>query len=153
MHCPQCMNECMHVTPRSRGYGDVTATYIRKSKIPPRIYTKHQYRQELECGSTVIIYIPIEKYKYMLSQRVIQYYRNITSLKIQNNIIHEEIYITKRCSRYSKRTSGAKQERNWEEELRWRPSYGCALTTTGGSAAHSDQLQPSYQGPDSRIWT
>jgi len=25
------------------------------------------------------------------------------------------------------------------------------LTTTGGSAAHSDQLQPSHQGPDSRI--
>ena len=32
------------VTPRSRGYGDVTATYIRRSKIPSRIYAKHQYR-------------------------------------------------------------------------------------------------------------
>ena len=29
------------VTPRSRGYGDVTATYIRRSKIPSRIYAKH----------------------------------------------------------------------------------------------------------------
>ena len=88
-----------------------------------------------------------------LSQRMIQYYRNITLLKIQKNTIHEEIYITKRCSRYSKRASGAKQERNWEEELRRRPSFGCALTTTGGSAAHSDQLQLSHHGPDSKIWT
>ena len=39
------------VTPRSRGYGDVTATYIRRSEIPSRIYAKHQYRQESEYGS------------------------------------------------------------------------------------------------------
>ena len=38
--------------PRSHGYGDVTATYIRRSKIPSRIYAKHQYKQELEYGST-----------------------------------------------------------------------------------------------------
>ena len=37
-----------YVTPRSRGYGDVTATYIRRSEIPLRIYAKHQYRQESE---------------------------------------------------------------------------------------------------------
>ena len=36
------------VTPRSCGYGDVTATYIRRSEIPLRIYAKHQYRQELD---------------------------------------------------------------------------------------------------------
>ena len=40
------------VTPRSGGYGDVTATYIRRSEIPSRIYVKHQYRQESEYGST-----------------------------------------------------------------------------------------------------
>jgi len=29
------------------------------------MYAKHQYSQELECGNTVVIYIPIEKgYKY-----------------------------------------------------------------------------------------
>ena len=39
------------VTPRSGGYGDVTATYIRRSEIPSRIYAKHQYRQESEYGS------------------------------------------------------------------------------------------------------
>ena len=29
------------VAPRSGGYGDVTTTYIRRSEIPSRIYTKH----------------------------------------------------------------------------------------------------------------
>jgi len=46
------------VTPRSRGYGVVTAMYICRSEIPSRIYAMHQYRQESEYGSTVIIYIP-----------------------------------------------------------------------------------------------
>ena len=32
------------VTSRSYGYGDVTATYIRRSEIPSRIYAKHQYK-------------------------------------------------------------------------------------------------------------
>ena len=72
---------CMlSVTPQSGGYGDVTAMYIRRSEIPSRIYAKHQYRQESECRSTVVIYIPIKKStSTWLSQRVIQYYRNITS--------------------------------------------------------------------------
>ena len=48
------------VTPQSGGYGDVTTTYILRSKIPLCIYAKHQHRQESECGSTVIIYIPTE---------------------------------------------------------------------------------------------
>ena len=30
------------VKPRSRGYGDVTVTYIRRSEIPSCIYAKHQ---------------------------------------------------------------------------------------------------------------
>jgi len=29
------------VVPRSRGYGDATVTYIRRSEIPLRIYAKH----------------------------------------------------------------------------------------------------------------
>ena len=39
---------CISVMPRSRGYGDVTATHKRKSEIPSRIYAKHQYKQESE---------------------------------------------------------------------------------------------------------
>jgi len=46
------------VTPRSHWYGDIIATYIRRSKIPSRIYAKHQYRQKLEYGSIMVIYIP-----------------------------------------------------------------------------------------------
>ena len=54
------------VTPQSHGYGDVTATYIRRSEVPSQIYAKHQYRQDSECESTVVIYISTEKYKYMV---------------------------------------------------------------------------------------
>ena len=54
------------MAPRSRWYGDATVTYIRRSEIPSRIYAKHQYKQESEYGSTMVIYIPIEKYKYMV---------------------------------------------------------------------------------------
>jgi len=35
------VNEIQLVTPRSRGYGDVTATYICRLEIPSRIYAKH----------------------------------------------------------------------------------------------------------------
>ena len=47
------------VMSRSHGYGDVTATYIRRAEIPSHIYAKHQYRHESEYGSTVVIYIPV----------------------------------------------------------------------------------------------
>ena len=36
------------VMPRSRGYGDITVTYIRRPEIPSHIYVKHQYMQESE---------------------------------------------------------------------------------------------------------
>ena len=32
-----CMDEYIYVTPRSRGYGDVTITYIRRSELPSHI--------------------------------------------------------------------------------------------------------------------
>ena len=44
------------VRPRSRRYRDFTATYIRREEIPSHIYTKNQYIQESEYGSTVVIY-------------------------------------------------------------------------------------------------
>ena len=97
------------VTPRSGGYGNVTETYIRRSKIPSRIYAKHQYRQESECGSTVVIHIPTEKYKYMViteSDTTLQEYYITRKYK---STIHEEVYITKteRCSRATRGTSRA----------------------------------------------
>jgi len=46
----------LDVTP-SRGYGDITSTYKRRSEIPLHIYVKHQYMQESEHESTwCIIY-------------------------------------------------------------------------------------------------
>jgi len=59
------------VTPRSRGYGDVTATYIRRSELPSRIYAKHQYRQESEYESSGALYIPTHIYNYKVITRVI----------------------------------------------------------------------------------
>jgi len=50
--------------PQPRGYGDITATYIRKSKIPSHIYAKHQYRQESEYEVHGALYIPTYWYNY-----------------------------------------------------------------------------------------
>ena len=99
-----------NVAPRSRGYGDATATYIRRSEILSRIYAKHQYRQESECGSTVVIYIPIEKYKYMViteSDTILQKY-------------YKEIYITKaeKGPLAARGASRANQEKSWKGKLR-----------------------------------
>jgi len=65
------------VTPRSCGYKNVTATYISRAEMSSHIYAKHQYRQESECGSTVVIYILTEKYKYIViieSDTILQKY-------------------------------------------------------------------------------
>ena len=35
------INEAV-VAPRSHGYGDTTATYIRRAIVPSRMYAKHQ---------------------------------------------------------------------------------------------------------------
>jgi len=96
-----------------------------------------------------------KKYKYMViaeSNTVLQEYYITRRYK---STIHEGIYIVKaeRCSRAARGTSRAKQEKSWEEELRWCPNFCCTLTTTGGCAASSDQLQPSHHDPGSRIWT
>ena len=85
------------VTPRSRGYGDVTAMYIHRSEKPSRIYAKHQYRQESECGSIVVINIQKEKYKYMViseSDTILQEYYITRKYK---STIHEYTK-AERCS-------------------------------------------------------
>ena len=68
------------VTPRSRGYGDVTATYIRRSELPSRIYAKHQYKQESEYESIWCIihsntWVHIQSYRfYGLNSLIITLY-------------------------------------------------------------------------------
>jgi len=42
------MDQLLTTTPWFRGYGDITVTYICRSKIPSHIYVKYQYRQESE---------------------------------------------------------------------------------------------------------
>ena len=72
---------------------------------------------------------------------------NITSL--ENTRVHNAKRYTKaeRCSRAARGTSRAKQGKSWKEELQQSSSFCCTLTTTGGSATHYDQLQPSHHGP------
>ena len=48
------------ITLRSHRYEDFTVTYIRRVKIPSHKYAKHQYKQESEYESTVVIYILIK---------------------------------------------------------------------------------------------
>ena len=67
----------------------------------------------------MIIYIPTEKYKYMViseSDTILQEYY-IT--RKYESTLYEEIYITKdeRCSRAARGVSRANQEKSWEEEL------------------------------------
>ena len=66
----------------------------------------------------MVIYIPIEKYKCMViteSDTILQEYYITGKYK---STIHEEIYKAERCSRAVREVSRAKQEKNWEEELR-----------------------------------
>ena len=59
------------------------------------IYAKHQYRQESECGSTIVIYILTEKYKYIViieSDTILQKYYITREYK---STIYKEIYIIK----------------------------------------------------------
>ena len=66
--------------------------YIHKVKIPSHVYAKHQYMQESEYRSIVIIYIPVKWYKYIvITERDLilhEYY--IT--KRSKNMIYKEIY-------------------------------------------------------------
>ena len=52
------------VASRSHGYGDTTTTYICRAMVPSRMYAKHQYIIGIRVRKYVVIYIPIQKYKY-----------------------------------------------------------------------------------------
>jgi len=105
------------VTPRSYGYEDVTVTYIRRLKIPSCIYAKHQYKEESECENTVVIYIPTEKYKYIVITKSDTLSQEYYITRKYKSIFYGEIYITKaeRCSRAVREASRANQEKSWKE--------------------------------------
>jgi len=78
--------------PRSRGYGDVTVTYIRRSEIHSRIYAKHQYMQESEYVNTWCIIHSKYEYNYKVITRgdtILQEYYITDSRKCEN---------TRRCT-------------------------------------------------------
>jgi len=52
------------IAPRSHGYEDTTVIYIRRAMVPLRMYAKYQYNTEIRVLKYMIIYIPIQKYKY-----------------------------------------------------------------------------------------
>jgi len=77
-----------------------------KSEILSHIYAKYQYKQESECD-TVVIYIPTEKYKYIIireSDTILQEYNISRGYK---STIYNKIYITKaeKCSRAARGVS------------------------------------------------
>ena len=130
---------CRHcVTPQSRGYGDVTVTYIRRSEIPSCIYAKHQCKKESEYGSTVVIYIPTEKYKYMVitdSDTILQEY--YITRKIQKYIIRRDIHNKSwEMPTSSKRGLGSQSG----EELRGK-SYGDDQTSAALRSPWKDPLR------------
>ena len=67
----------------------------------------------------MVIYIPTEKYKYMViteSDTILQEYYIIRKYK---RIQYMKRYTkAERCSRAAREVSRTKQERNWEAELR-----------------------------------
>ena len=80
------------VTPRSGGYGDVTATYIRGQKYP------HVYTLSISTGKNQsteargALYIPIYEYNYKVITRcgtILQEYYTTDKSKCEN---------TKRCT-------------------------------------------------------
>jgi len=99
------------VTPRFHGYGDVTATYIRKFEVPSRIYAKHQYRQESEYGSKgCIIYSNkwVHKQSYHQSDSILHEYYITDMLKCGNTRKWiKDIYMNRtiECSRDSWRST------------------------------------------------
>ena len=122
------------VTPRSCWHGDVTATYIRRSEIPSRIYAKHQYKQESEYESKwCIIYSNIWVHLQSYHQR----WSNITW--ILHHWYAQLREITKGCTRMNSTksthefTKGNLERRTEGLEgwsFRWSvgdPSYCCTF--------------------------
>ena len=71
----------MNVTPRSGGYGDATATYIRRSEIPSRIYAKHQYNknQSTEVRGICLYTFQHKDYKVITERDILVHVHYITA--------------------------------------------------------------------------
>ena len=95
------------VTSRSRGYGDVTATYIRRSEIPSRIYTlsiSTCKNQSTEARGA--LYIPTHVYNYKVITRydtILQEYYIINRRNCENTRRYTSMNSTKGRSRVCRR--------------------------------------------------
>ena len=76
-----------------------------------------------------------------LSQKAIQYYRNITSPEIQKYIIWRDIQKLRGAHEQQEGSREPNRRGTGRESCDDDPSFCCALIITEGSAAHSDQLQ------------
>ena len=104
------------VTPRSHGYGDVTATYIRRAEIP-YVYTlsistgKNQSRKHSDN-----IHSSNNNTTTQLSQSKIQYLKNIRSSRSKSKMynIKDGKVLTSRKMRISRVDQGeAERKRVW----------------------------------------
>ena len=120
------------VTPRFHGYGDVTATYIRRSELPSRIYAKHQYRQEWIRVQHKAWYSQICQHK-STNTKSSQFMINITYVFYHNKSKSKIYKIYKRCSRVGWRSRESKR-RVWHEEL------GLGCLPAKGSSIYGGQL-------------
>ena len=102
--------------------------------------------QESECKSTLVIYIPIEKYKYIViteSDTILQEYYISKGYKynLQGNIHNQKL-------------KGAhEQQEESREPIRRRAGRKGLRVSTTLSLHHSDLLRRFCYAPRSKIWT
>jgi len=138
------------ITSGSHGYVDVTATYICRVEIPSHIYAKHQYRQESEYESKVVIYIStiivqLQSYHRMWSNIIwILHHQEVQKYDLQEIYNYEQY---KRCSRAAKRISRAGKRGLKEKGFGW---------SADDSRFHYATLISNWdnpQAPTFKIWT
>ena len=142
----------LEVTPccntRSCGYRDVTATYIRMSKIPSRIYAKHQYKRVKEYGSTWQYTFQHKDYKVITERDILVHVHYITTGYKSENF---NLY-SKRCSwaekkipqlagRFRNRRTRASQPAPRDKlDLRWRAPLQSKLQNLNMQVQGSQKL-------------
>ena len=97
----------IRVTPRSHGYGDVTVTYIRRSKNP-HIYTLSISTCKNQSSKICdILYIPTYEYNYKVIARydtILQEYYIIDRCNCENTKRYTSMYSTKGVTSYRRKT-------------------------------------------------
>jgi len=139
-HTPNSLQQYpVHYNAPTRGYEDVTATYICRVKIPLHIYAEHQYRHESEYESTVIIYIPV------IIAQVHSYHRaryNITRYYITReykSTIYNKIHIIKSWEVLTRSKRSLEQEKSCEERATVASTNSCLCCALWSATVRSTQ--------------